>query len=73
MANEKKKYKVLCWGDCKKFPELGDKCYLSFAHRPERVYEGDVTDIIPAQSVPWLKRDGFIEDAPQENEQGGEQ
>lgn len=69
MANEKKKYKVLCWGDCKKFPELG-KCYLSFAHTDARVYEGEVTDIIPARSVPWLLRDGHIEEVKTE---GGEQ
>lgn len=70
----KKQYRVKCWGDCIKFPELGDKCYLSFAHTDKRVYEGEVTDIIPAISVGWLLREDKIEEvAEAATEQGGEQ
>lgn len=64
-----KKYRVLCWGDCKQFPELGSKCYLSFAHTDKRAYEGEVVDYIPAVSVPWLLREKFIEEV---SEDGGD-
>jgi hypothetical protein len=60
---EPKKYKVLCWGDCKKFPELGDRCYLSFADDRPRAYEGQTVDHIPAVSVGWLLKAGMIEEA----------
>jgi hypothetical protein len=61
---EPKKYKVLCWGDCKKFPELGDRCYLSFADpKLHRAYEGDVVSHIPAESIKDLLEAGLIEEA----------
>lgn len=62
---ESKKYKVLCWGDCKKFPEIG-KCNLDWTNKAgqaQHAVEGDVRDDLIASDIHWLLRDGFIEQA----------
>ena len=68
---DKKKYRVLCWGDCEKFPELAalstdgiPRCYLSFADEELKpAFEGDVVDYIPEQSIEWLLEGGYIQPA----------
>lgn len=61
---ESKTFKVLCWGDCKKFPEIG-KCSLTWNDErtgaPKKAFEGEIRDDIPLRSWLWLLRDGFIE------------
>jgi hypothetical protein len=61
---EPKKYKVLCWGDCEKFPELG-KCTMHWADKngtPQKAEEGDVRADLLTGDIKWLLEGKFIEE-----------
>lgn len=66
MADKKdEKYRVLCWGDCKKFPELGERCFLTSSDKLpyKHLYEGDVVgpEAFYPQDIPILIGEGLIE------------
>lgn len=71
MSDQKKQYRVLCYGWCATDP-LGRKCWIEYA--PDRVAkEGDVIDDLPPLVVPDLIAQGLIEEvAATENGEGGE-